>query len=295
MRRESNLSSGWSQIEREATGSGKRVTLIRTGLALFRTRCPVRARPRLEPPFIPSTYSVCRYHWMELQLGLGLPATPSKLLDLNSRAQDPWNNRKRTHTLMIPTTLSLLPSHHHYCDGDEGWPPLNNWRKKLRVGGGNNNDEMVWVGASCATLEVGGYIKVKMEGVGIARKVHLRTHQSFKALKETLMNMFGKSHQQSNTYQLAYQDKDGDWLLAQDVPWRQVHLLFLSILSFLYHNLFHLLLTSMSLSYPEVSLALHDNSNCSRPPHESSLHINLVDRPSLRKLDPSCLLFFLFR
>ncbi|KAK7262895.1 hypothetical protein RJT34_30476 [Clitoria ternatea] len=29
-------------------------------------------------------------------------------------------------------------------------------------------------------------------------------------------------HQLSNIYELAYQDKEGDWLLAEDVPWRQV-------------------------------------------------------------------------
>jgi len=63
-----------------------------------------------------------------------------------------------------------------------------------------------------------------MEGVGIARKVDLGMHQSFQTLMETLMDMFATDHQESNSYELAYQDKEGDWLLAQDVPWRQVHL-----------------------------------------------------------------------
>lgn len=82
-----------------------------------------------------------------------------------------------------------------------GWPPVNHWRKKLHVeevvGNNNNIDHMVWVdhrqthslqGYSSNTL----YVKVKMEGVGIARKVDLSMHQSFHTLKETLMDMFGK-------------------------------------------------------------------------------------------------------
>lgn len=107
-----------------------------------------------------------------------------------------------------------------------GWPPVNyHWRKKLRVdevvGNNNNNNHMVSV-ADHRHHSV--YVKVKMEGVGIARKVDLSMHQSFHTLKQTLMDMFGKCNiQQSNNYELAYLDKEGDWLLAQDLPWRQVH------------------------------------------------------------------------
>ncbi|WVZ11421.1 hypothetical protein V8G54_015951 [Vigna mungo] len=110
-----------------------------------------------------------------------------------------------------------------------GWPPVNYWRKKLRVDHDEvvgKNDHVVWVdrchghgSSSSKSL----YVKVKMEGVGIARKVDLGMHQSFETLMETLMDMFGTGHQESNSYELAYQDKEGDWLLAQDVPWRQVY------------------------------------------------------------------------
>lgn len=75
-----------------------------------------------------------------------------------------------------------------------GWPPVNyHWRKKLRVdevvGNNNNNNHMVSV-ADHRHHSV--YVKVKMEGVGIARKVDLSMHQSFHTLKQTLMDMFGK-------------------------------------------------------------------------------------------------------
>ncbi|KAK7264898.1 hypothetical protein RJT34_32511 [Clitoria ternatea] len=176
---------------------------------------------------------------MELQLGLALPTTPSTL---NSR----FNHKKRTFSQHLDhapqLTLSLLPltpslsstntiNNKDDEDGVEalvGWPPLNYWRKKLRIDevADNSDDHMLWIDnhrdvgvrGSRNTL----YVKVKMEGVGIARKVDLCMHQSFQALKQTLMDMFGKCHQLSNSYELAYQDKEGDWLLAKDVPWRQV-------------------------------------------------------------------------
>ncbi|ESW27032.1 hypothetical protein PHAVU_003G167700 [Phaseolus vulgaris] len=198
---------------------------------------------------------------MELQLGLALSTSSSQLLDLNSHAYDsifPFHhNNKRTFSQLIPT-LSLLPltpnhhqeDHHHHdnhtqcstitnkddeedVEGVVGWPPVNYWRKKIRVDNCGdqeevvgNNDNIVWVdqchghGCSATGRSNSLYVKVKMEGVGIARKVDLGMHQSFETLMETLMDMFGTGLQESNSYELAYQDKEGDWLLAQDVPWR---------------------------------------------------------------------------
>ncbi|KAL2338403.1 hypothetical protein Fmac_012849 [Flemingia macrophylla] len=171
---------------------------------------------------------------MELQLGLALPTKPSKLLDLNTSA---FNHKKRTHQqhVMLPT-LSLLPltpiTMNHEEEDEEaivGWPPVNYSRKKLRVD--NCEDEVVGnshhLGDDHDSVGVGEsklntlYVKVKMEGVGIARKIDLSMHESFQTLKETLMDMFGKCHQQSNCYELAYQDTEGDWLHAEDLPWRQ--------------------------------------------------------------------------
>lgn len=82
-----------------------------------------------------------------------------------------------------------------------GWPPLKKRRKSLfmqkRVGRGA-------VIRRRPAVENGGgfyrglnsnnsrYVKVKMEGVGIARKVDLSQYHSFDALRATLMNMFGE-------------------------------------------------------------------------------------------------------
>ncbi|CAL0330484.1 unnamed protein product [Lupinus luteus] len=177
---------------------------------------------------------------MELQLALALPTHSSQPLNHNSSHS---HNNKRsfsnlsnnTQHVMLPTLslLPLTPSHssnlHHSLsnstknDGNDvvGWPPVNSYRKKLRHD--NYGDDVAWIHRQPHShVSVGStlYVKVKMEGVGIARKINLTKHHSFQTLKETLMNMFGKCHQLSKFYELTYQDKEGDWLLADDVPWR---------------------------------------------------------------------------
>ncbi|XP_065617307.1 auxin-responsive protein IAA29 [Quercus suber] len=67
------------------------------------------------------------------------------------------------------------------------------------------------------------YVKVKMEGIAIARKIDLRLFHSYQALTNTLISMFDKEQKIDKNgvnYTLTYQDKEGDWLLAGDVPWQ---------------------------------------------------------------------------
>ncbi|GAA0175881.1 hypothetical protein LIER_28976 [Lithospermum erythrorhizon] len=123
-----------------------------------------------------------------------------------------------------------------------GWPPINRWRKKLcysnnhhqnhqagnmfinnyviRVenGEGNivrRNGDVIFRGTNPKSM----FMKVKMEGVGIARKIDLSAHHSFQTLTHSLMFMFGKCNEKNEAYKLTYEDKDGAWLLAGDEPW----------------------------------------------------------------------------
>jgi auxin-responsive protein IAA len=63
-----------------------------------------------------------------------------------------------------------------------GWPPVNHQRKKHRC---NDEDDDY-------DHNQRNFVKVKMEGEGIARKVNLTMHNSFHTLNQTLINMFGK-------------------------------------------------------------------------------------------------------
>ncbi|GMN59955.1 hypothetical protein TIFTF001_029040 [Ficus carica] len=164
---------------------------------------------------------------------------------------DIYDHHGHDHDLVMPKTLPLLIWNNHpnkedddedpfkdlhksstFCllksDGEEdgvlGWPPIKTWRKRLcgSVGGGRSeNNRMVENGCSCGErVSKFMYVKVKMEGMAIARKVDLGLHTCFETLTDTLMDMFGKRKEESDNYKLTYQDREGDWLLAQDISWR---------------------------------------------------------------------------
>ncbi|XWS70725.1 hypothetical protein CRYUN_Cryun03dG0072100 [Craigia yunnanensis] len=110
-------------------------------------------------------------------------------------------------------------------EGLVGWPPVKTWRKKLCrqiPNGGADNNRMV----AAAENGCGGrasnstYVKAKTEGVAIARKIDLSVHHSFETLTSTLMRMFGITDENWRSFKLTYQDREGDWLFAEDVPWR---------------------------------------------------------------------------
>eukprot|EP00252_Welwitschia_mirabilis_P004398 TRINITY_DN14757_c0_g1_i1.p1 TRINITY_DN14757_c0_g1~~TRINITY_DN14757_c0_g1_i1.p1 ORF type:complete len:331 (-),score=41.40 TRINITY_DN14757_c0_g1_i1:317-1309(-) len=111
-----------------------------------------------------------------------------------------------------------------------GWPPIGAYRSKTQA-----------AQSRCAL-----YVKVNMDGVPIGRKVDLNAHDSYEALTLALEDMFqrptgvnGQSGASDNALQkclvepnrlrplddssdfvLTYEDKEGDWMLVGDVPWR---------------------------------------------------------------------------
>ncbi|CAA7403305.1 unnamed protein product [Spirodela intermedia] len=74
------------------------------------------------------------------------------------------------------------------------------------------------------------FVKVKMDGMPIGRKVDLSSHCDYKTLALALEDMFEEHCSLSgrrtlklldgaSDFVLTYEDKDGDWLLVGDVPW----------------------------------------------------------------------------
>ncbi|WRX32653.1 AUX/IAA domain - like 10 [Theobroma cacao] len=110
-------------------------------------------------------------------------------------------------------------------EGLVGWPPVKTWRKKQRRqipdGGAQNNRVAAAADNGCGVRASNStFVKVKIEGVAIARKIDLSVHHSFETLTSTLMRMFGISDENWKCFRLTYLDREGDWLLAEDVPWR---------------------------------------------------------------------------
>ncbi|XP_010249884.1 PREDICTED: auxin-responsive protein IAA1 [Nelumbo nucifera] len=94
-----------------------------------------------------------------------------------------------------------------------GWPPVRSFRKNALK--------------SCT------YVKVAVDGAPYLRKVDLETYSSYQQLLSALENMFTcftirnvlnerklMDPVNGTEYVPTYEDKDGDWMLVGDVPWK---------------------------------------------------------------------------
>lgn len=109
-----------------------------------------------------------------------------------------------------------------------GWPPIKSWRKKFMHGQQHPPRRDLHHNVRPAEKGDGKpvhnmLVKVRMEGVAIVRKIDLRTYRSYNSLKGALIAMFSRYNRDDFKdhagYTLTYQDKEGDWLLAGDLPW----------------------------------------------------------------------------
>jgi len=133
-----------------------------------------------------------------------------------------------------------------------GWPPIGSHRMNSLVNNQAtksakeeeeagkkkvNDDETKEVTKKVNVKVQVGFIKVNMDGVAIGRKVDLNAHSSYENLAQTLQDMFFRTNpgtigltgqftkplrllDGSSEFVLTYEDKEGDWMLVGDVPWR---------------------------------------------------------------------------
>nr|QTZ96570.1 IAA8 [Galium aparine] len=112
-----------------------------------------------------------------------------------------------------------------------GWPPIRSFRKNSLATTSKNYTEVDGKQGSGAL-----FVKVSMEGAPYLRKVDLKTYRTYAELSTSLGKMFccfslGKEESEKemgsektqllpgSEFVLAYEDKDGDWMLVGDVPW----------------------------------------------------------------------------
>ncbi|XP_012456112.1 auxin-responsive protein IAA13 isoform X1 [Gossypium raimondii] len=121
-------------------------------------------------------------------------------------------------------------------EGDSGIgekdKPKDALKKKLNYNGNK-------ISSTTTVNEKGhlGFVKVNMDGIPIGRKVDLNAHSCYQSLAQALEDMFlrstnsvGAEKEQltkasklldgSSEFVLTYEDKEGDWMLVGDVPWR---------------------------------------------------------------------------
>ncbi|KAH0463777.1 hypothetical protein IEQ34_006563 [Dendrobium chrysotoxum] len=103
-----------------------------------------------------------------------------------------------------------------------GWPPVRS----------NRRNSFHARRSEAAEVAGGGIlVKVSMDGAPYLRKIDLKNYKGYKELRDALEDMFkcfsfslecetSEAEASSGTeYAIAYEDKEGDWMLAGDVPW----------------------------------------------------------------------------
>nr|ADL70522.1 indole-3-acetic acid inducible 5 [Arabidopsis thaliana] len=88
-----------------------------------------------------------------------------------------------------------------------GWPPVCSYRRK-------NSLERT----------KSSYVKVSVDGAAFLRKIDLEMYKCYQDLASALQILFGCYINFDDTLKESecvpiYEDKDGDWMLAGDVPW----------------------------------------------------------------------------
>ncbi|KAL5199372.1 hypothetical protein ABZP36_020575 [Zizania latifolia] len=125
-----------------------------------------------------------------------------------------------------------------------GWPPIRSYRKNTMALNQPALKDKDSNEAKQATASGCLYVKVSMDGAPYLRKVDLKMYKNYKELSLALEKMFScftVGHSESNGKSgrddglsdcrlmdlkngtelvLTYEDKDGDWMLVGDVPWR---------------------------------------------------------------------------
>ncbi|GAB2298298.1 Auxin-induced protein 22D [Dionaea muscipula] len=102
-----------------------------------------------------------------------------------------------------------------------GWPPIRSYRKNNLQPKKSSNDHHAVEGGG------GVLVKVSVDGAPYLRKIDLRVYESYSELLLALENMFNvrigeyseREGFSGSDYAPTYEDKDGDWMLAGDVPW----------------------------------------------------------------------------
>lgn len=128
---------------------------------------------------------------------------------------------------LVSCTKNLEDQSNH----TKGWPPIQSWRKKFLPSYHIQHDQQTmdryhFLGNNIRSNRLNSmYIKVKMEGVAIGRKINLRCYDSYEELLSTLITMFAKytnddDHNNMSNYTLKFQDRDGEWLQARDSSWQ---------------------------------------------------------------------------
>ncbi|KAA0050762.1 hypothetical protein IC582_008005 [Cucumis melo] len=97
-----------------------------------------------------------------------------------------------------------------------GWPPVCSYRQRSSFKG---KGECESEGIMNMGMKKQMYVKVSFEGTPFLRKVDLGMVKGYGDLVGAMEKLFG-SPIGCYEYTVTYEDRDGDWMLVGDVPWK---------------------------------------------------------------------------
>ncbi|XP_038903795.1 auxin-induced protein AUX22-like [Benincasa hispida] len=97
-----------------------------------------------------------------------------------------------------------------------GWPPVCSYRQRNSFKGKGECDKSEGI---IMGMKKQMYVKVSFEGTPFLRKVDLGMVKGYGDLVRAMEKLFGSSIGGSE-YTVTYEDRDGDWMLVGDVPWK---------------------------------------------------------------------------
>ncbi|KAL8223652.1 hypothetical protein R6Q57_019127 [Mikania cordata] len=155
----------------------------------------------------------------ETELTLGLPGeSRGRKLEIKRRLSETIDVKSSTgenfDDNQSDTECSDATNPNHDKEEVFGWPPVNLHRKNTVNGG-------------CK------FVKVAVDGAPYLRKVDLESYTGYQDLQCALMDIFSSFTVENALiaqklvdlvnrikYVSTYEDKDGDWMLVGDVPWK---------------------------------------------------------------------------
>ncbi|KAL2535725.1 Auxin-responsive protein IAA16 [Forsythia ovata] len=178
----------------------------------------------------------------ETELRLGLPGTDGEIMGKNMIMN---YNGKRGYqeTVDLKLNLSGMDQTDHQKEKNlqkektpakaqvVGWPPVRSFRKNIMAVQKNDSEETT----DKAGMGGAAFVKVSMDGAPYLRKVDLKMYTSYQELFDALGKMFSSftigmmdfmnesklmDLLNGSEYVPTYEDKDGDWMLVGDVPWK---------------------------------------------------------------------------
>ncbi|CAH8360707.1 unnamed protein product [Eruca vesicaria subsp. sativa] len=139
----------------------------------------------------------------------------------SSIVEDEEENKEVVGWPPIKSCMTKYHSYRHHSRHHSRNHPYHHHGRRINISNPMATIERVRSSSSSSRSSM--YVKVKMDGVAIARKVDIKRFNSYNSLTNSLITMFSQYQdcdREDIRYKLTFQGKDDGWLLPGVVPWK---------------------------------------------------------------------------